>query len=102
MSETFNDQQLITLARSRFFSVDPDYSDQSLKNLFSKKELDNKDRNRLLGFLAEHKYARPLSMREMKSEIFSILNYETTNSYTTTVSRTELEVIYNFIKGLKK
>lgn len=96
----FNDQKLISMASAVYYSpIGENHS--HLENLLSKTKLTEGERNQLLDLVDLGKTNRPLSIRDMKNEIFSKIKFKTNNAYTTTVSRGELEAIYLFIKGLK-
>lgn len=100
--KTFDDQKLQNLVRFNFYSTGSE--EESIKKLMEKDEtLTNEERNTLLTFLERNRYQKPLSINEMKREIFLLIGQpESRNSYSTTVNRAELEHIYNYILSTKK
>ena len=102
MANGFDDQKLIKLARFSYFSTKKSDPNKDLEKMFEKEVLTNGERNYLLTFLEENKQVKPLSIRDMKTEIFSHIKFESPNQWGTTVNRVELEAIYKFILGAKK
>lgn len=102
MMESFDDRKLINLARYHWYSQKSENRPEDIDALFGKEKLSNTERNKLLGFIEESKYNKPVSMAEMKRRIFEIIGYKDEHSsgyyVTNTVNRAELEAIYNFIK----
>lgn len=99
----FDDRRLIGIAKTMFYSspAKPDNT-KTLTDLFNKNTLSVEERNTLLEFMDSFKPSlinyRPLSIKDMKREIMSIINYtDTTNTWGTTVSRSEVHAIYQFL-----
>jgi hypothetical protein len=101
--EKFDDRKLINLARYNWFRMSS-YKRPEIDQLFSKESLSNPERNTLLTFLNESRAfnAPQMSIRSMKEEIFQLIGVkdEVSNPHPT-VSRRELELIYNHLKGIK-
>lgn len=98
--ESFDDRKLINLARYNFYSHKIDDRPEGIEELFTKEKLSNSESNQLLAFLETSRHHKPLSMSEMKRQILSIIGFENAkNSWQNTVSRDELEAIYNYIKA---
>lgn len=102
--EQFDDRKLINLARYNWFRMTT-YKRPEIDGLFEKEVLTNAERNELLAFLNETRAftAPQASIRSMKEEIFKIIGVkdEVYNPHPT-VSRKELELIYNYLKGIKE
>jgi hypothetical protein len=97
--ETFDDQKLINLARYNYFAHKTDERPEGIVELFTKDKLTNPERNQLLAFLETSKVNKRMSVRDMKNEIFGMIGKRpTSNSWSTTVSRDELEIILNFVR----
>lgn len=100
MADTFDDRKLQNIARYNFYSSKSD--DKAVEKLLSKDKLTNDERNTLLEFIEANRYTKPLSIKDMKEEIFALIGRPPVgNSYSTTVSRGELEHIYKHIMGSK-
>lgn len=102
MGMMFDDRRLIGIARTMLHSTSakPD-NVKILTNLFTKTILSVEERNVLLQFMDEFKPSlssrRPLSIKDMKREIMSIIDFKSTNDWGTTVNREEVYAIYQFL-----
>ena len=92
------DRTLQELARSYFQKADPE-SAVSVKilPLLDATELTNAQRNELLQFVYDNRYSGRLSISEMKQKIFKIIDYRVSSSYSSTVNRSDIEAIYNYL-----
>lgn len=101
--KSFDDRKLQNLVRFHFFATNSE--DEKIQSLMEKDgALTNDERNSLLTFLEQNRYQKPLSIRDMKNEIFAIIGNPPNggSSYSTVVNRSELEHIFNFIKSNQK
>lgn len=101
--EQFDDVKLVSIART-LYSLDSseDKANTGLELIFKKKELKNEDRNRLLNFIDQQKYSKPMTIFRMKQEILDLCKYEGRRTSYGVVSREELEAIYSFVKEQTK
>jgi hypothetical protein len=97
----FDDNKLIGLAKSMYFGSE--MAPQKLPHLaklFNKEELNNEERNNLIDFIDRYRTSQPRSMTTMKRELLNLIGFKSDSEYsysTNTVSRVELEAIYNFV-----
>lgn len=102
--EAFDDIKLVNLARYTLFtmpySVKRDMENDELdkvEKLLDQAKLSNPERNFLLDFIAKNRGTRSLGITTMKSEIFRIIGFNSTNNYGT-LNRAEVEAIYHWFK----
>lgn len=101
MNTQFNDEKLVKLAKRAYYSLRGEKFTH-LEPLLRKKTLSDQDRNNLLDLVDAGNNVRPLSISELKSEIFTLIGYKSLNAWGSTVSRTDLEAIHNYITANKK
>ena len=98
-NEAFDDEKLQNLARYSLYAgakdIDPDVASK-VKSLVTKEKLDNSERNHLLTFIDSAKVIKPKSMTEMKNEILALIGAAPSSTYTNTMSRPDVEAIYNW------
>lgn len=106
MSTGFNDEKLISLARSRYNRTPANLPGAPRLNLalLTKAGLSNTERNELLEYLqlSDRTSLRPISMREMKQEIFNMIGKEApSGTWVSTFSRDDIVLVYDWIKSKK-
>lgn len=103
MENNFDDARLIRMAKAYWYgATEVPYKDLSLEGFFRKEKLTNDERNRLLSFIEESKPIKQKSMVEMKRELLSLVGAKESNSYSNTIGRDELKVIYDYVKSIVK
>lgn len=100
--EAFDDRKLINLARYNWYAHKTADRPDGIEELFSKEKLTNSERNTLLHFLEESKYQKPLSMGDMKREIFEIIGYTSNSSWNNVMTKADVEAIFNYLKAGQK
>lgn len=97
----FDDRTLINLVRYNYYSSKSE--DKTIFELIKKSSLTTEERNLGLKFLEDTRYNKPMSVREMKEQIFAVIGENNSaNQWGTTVNRAELEIIHKYILSTKK
>ena len=94
--DQFNDATLINIAKSYYFSK-PLERTEELDGVLKKDKLSNSERNRLLFLIESNRHKGLVSISSMKAQIFEIIGHKTSNQWGTTVNRSDMEAIYNYI-----
>lgn len=104
MNMMFDDRRLIGIARTMFYaSSEKPKNQDELRQLFHKTTLTMEERNKVLLFMDDFKSSatslnRPISMATMKNEILAMIAFKDNyNHAANTVSRPELQAIYQFM-----
>lgn len=100
--ESFNDEKLLSLCRKVYYTLEKGTFEQAnIQILLNKSQLNNSERNVLIEFLEIHRQTKPLSVADMKREIFEAIKYKSGNHYGT-ICRDELNAIYLHITKREK
>lgn len=95
----FNDSKLIELAQSMYYNSElAPQKVPHIASLFQREELNNDERNQLIDFIDKYRKIQPRSMATLKRELLNLIGFQSDYRFSAnTVSRVELEAIYNFV-----